>query len=292
MYETVWDLLQKPIFTVSGQEISIVSIFYFLVIILFSIALARIIIRLLRRNVYSKMEIEKGAQQSLSKLVKYIVLIVGVMIGLQMLGLNLSVLAFLGGLLGVGIGFGLQNVFLNFACGLILLFEKPLKVDDVLDMDGTFGKVKEIGFRASQLTTPDNETLIVPNSNLVTSQITNLTHGEDTKLRLHIPIGVAYGSNIEKVKEILLEIVEKEEKVLKEPVPRVVFTEFGDSALGFDLVLWINSPMDKVTVKTNIREEVNRKFNEEDIEMPYPKRDVYLFSGDEGESLEEVKNAV
>ena len=99
MFDSVWDLLQKPIFTVSGQEISIVSVFYFLVIVLISFALARLIIRFLKRNVYSKMEIEKGAQFTLSRLVKYVVIVIGVLIGLQMLGVNLSILAFLGGLL-------------------------------------------------------------------------------------------------------------------------------------------------------------------------------------------------
>lgn len=289
MFNSVWDLLQNPIFTVSGQEISLVSIFYFLVIILVSFVLARFIIRLLRRNVYSKMEIEKGAQRTLSRLVKYAVVIVGLLIGLQMIGLNLSVLAFLGGLLGVGIGFGLQNVFQNFACGLILLFEKPLKVGDVLDMDGTLGKVKDIGFRASTIDTFDSETLIVPNSDLVTSQVTNLTHGDNTNLRLHIPIGVAYGTDIDKVKDILLAIAQSEEDVLEEPPPKVVFKEHGDSALGFDLLVWIESPRTKAGVLNNIREKIDREFNSEGIEMPYPTRDVYLFSGDEVEVEEQLE---
>jgi len=291
MFNSVWDLLQKPIFTVSGQEISIVSIFYFLVIILVSITLARLFIRLLRRNVYSKMEIEKGAQRTLSRLVKYVVIIIGVLIGLQMLGLNLSILAFLGGLLGVGIGFGLQNVFLNFACGLILLFEKPIKVGDLLELNGNLGKVKDIGFRASLLDTPDNETLVVPNSNLVTDEIKNLTHGENTDLRVHVPIGVAYGTDIGQVKDSLLGIVESEDKVLKDRPAKVVFKEHGDSALGFDLMFWISTPGDRVEVKNSIREKIDEEFNKQGIEMPYPTRDVYLFKG-EGEEAQEAAGVV
>ena len=289
MFNSVWDLLQKPIFTVSGQEISIVSIFYFLVIIFFSIVLARLLIRFLRRKVYSRMEIEKGAQGALSRLVKYVVVIIGVMIGLQMLGVNLSVLAFLGGLLGVGIGFGLQNVFLNFACGLILLFEKPVKVGDIIEFNGEFGTVKDIGFRSTLIDTPDNESLIVPNSMLVTDQVTNLTHGDKENLRVHIPIGVAYGTDIDRVDEILLGIVKGEEGILAEPPPRVVFTEHGDSALGFDLVVWVDSPRSRLTVKDRVRREIDRKFNEEGIEMPYPTRDVYLFLEDGEEETEKVK---
>jgi len=292
MFNSVWDLLQKPIFTVSGQEISIVSIFYFLVIILISITLARLFIRLLRRNVYSKMEIEKGAQRTLSRLVKYVVIIIGLLIGLQMLGLNLSVLAFLGGLLGVGIGFGLQNVFLNFACGLILLFEKPIKVGDLLELDDTLAKVKDIGFRASLLDTPDNETLVVPNSNLVTDEIKNLTHGENTDLRVHVPIGVAYGTDIGQVKDSLLGIVESEDKVLKDRPAKVVFKEHGDSALGFDLMFWISTPGDRLEVKNSIREKIDEEFNEQGIEMPYPTRDVYLFRGEGEEGVPETAQLV
>ncbi|MBS3740288.1 mechanosensitive ion channel [Candidatus Bipolaricaulota bacterium] len=289
MFNSVWDLLQKPIFTVSGQEISVVSVFYFLVIILISFTLARLIIRFLKRNVYSKMEIEKGAQFTLSRLVKYVIIVVGVLIGLQMLGVNLSILAFLGGLLGVGIGFGLQNVFLNFACGLILLFEKPVKVGDLLELNGTLGKVKDIGFRASLLETPDNETLVVPNSSLVTDEIKNLTHGENTDLRIHIPIGVAYGTDIEQVREILLGVVESEEKVLKDRPAKVVFKEHGDSALGFDLRVWIITPGDRPEVKNSIREKIDREFNDQGIEMPYPTRDVYLFKGEGEEGAKEVE---
>ncbi len=289
MFDSVWDFLQQPIFTVSGQEISIVSVFYFLVIVLVSVVLARVIIRMLRKRIYSKMDIEKGAQGALSRLVKYVVIIIGVLIGLQMLGVNLSILAFLGGLLGIGLGFGLQNIFLNFACGLILLFEKPIKVDDVLDMDGTLGTVKDIDFRTSLLSTPDDETLIVPNSNLITNQVTNLTHGGNTRLRVHIPIGVAYGTNIDKVKEVLLGIVKGEEEVLADPPPKVVFTEHGDSALSFDLVVWIGSPTSKVGVKNSVREKIDKAFNKEGIEMPYPTRDVYLYFEDGEDKAQQVK---
>ena len=148
--------------------------------------------------------------------------------------------------------------------------------------------MKDIGFRASLLETPDNETLIVPNSNLVTDEIKNLSHGENTELRLHIPIGVAYGTDIEQVREILLGIVENEEKVLKDRPAKVVFKEHGDSALGFDLRVWISTPGDRVEVKNSIREKIDKEFNEQGIEMPYPTRDVYLFKGEGEEEVQEA----
>lgn len=289
MFNSVWDILQKPLFNVGGQGISIVSFFYFLILVFISVVLARLIIRFLRKRVYSRMEIDKGAQGALSRLVKYGVVIVGVLIGLQMLGVNLSILAFLGGLLGIGLGFGLQNIFQNFACGMILLFEKPVKIGDVVQLDGLMGKVDDIGFRASTIKTFDNESVIVPNSNLVTDTINNLTHGGDTSIRLHIPIGVAYGTDVNKVKETLIDIVENREEVMEEPPPKVVFTEHGDSALVFDLRAWVRSAEDRIKVKDRVREKIDEEFNRKGIEMPYPTRDVYLFFEDEEEKADQIK---
>jgi len=280
MFDSIWDFLQEPIFTVSGEGISIMSFFYLVIVILFAVILSRLVIRFLKRNVYSKMEIEEGAQYTLSRLVKYILLAVGILIGLQMVGFDLSILAFLGGLLGVGIGFGLQNIFLNFASGLILLFERPVQVGDIVELDGLTGTIKNVGFRISVINTFDNESLIVPNSHLVTERVTNLSYGGDIRVRFHLPIGVAYGSDIDRVKQVLLEISESEEKVLEDPAPKVVFKEHADSSLNFELIGWANSPGDRAAVLSSAREKIDEKFNEEGIEMPYPTRDVYLFHGE------------
>ena len=285
MFDSVWDFLQQPIFSVSGEGISIMSFVYLIVVVLFTIIFSRLVIRFLKKNVYSKMEIDQGARYTLSRLVKYVFIAVGILIGLQMVGFDLSILAFLGGLLGVGIGFGLQNIFLNFASGLILLFERPIKVGDVVEIDGLMGTMKDVGFRVSIINTFDNESIIVPNSDLVTDKVKNLSFGGDTNLRVHAPIGVAYGTSISKVREILLGIAKSEEKILEDPPPKVVFKEHGDSSLNFDLLGWVESPGDRAAVLDSMREKIDDKFNEEGIEMPYPTRDVYLFSG---EGQEEV----
>ena len=285
MFDSVWDFLQQPIFSVSGEGISIMSFVYLIVVILFAIIFSRLVIRFLKRNVYSKMEIEKGAQYTLSRLVKYVFLAVGILIGLQMVGFDLSILAFLGGLLGVGIGFGLQNIFLNFASGLILLFERPIKVGDVVEIDGLMGTMKDIGFRVSIINTFDNESIIVKNSDLVTDKVKNLSFGGDTNLRVHVPIGVAYGTSIGKVREVLLSIAKSEEKILEDPPPKVVFKEHADSSLNFDLLGWVESPGDRAAVLDSMREKIDDRFNEEGIEMPYPTRDVYLFNGQGQEEI-------
>jgi len=291
MFDSVWDFLQQPIFSVSGEGISIMSFVYLIVVVLFTIIFSRLVIRFLKRNVYSKMEIDQGARYTLSRLVKYVFIAVGILIGLQMVGFDLSILAFLGGLLGVGIGFGLQNIFLNFASGLILLFERPIKVGDVVEIDGLMGTMKDVGFRVSIINTFDNESIIVPNSDLVTDKVKNLSFGGDTNLRVHAPIGVAYGTSISKVREILLGIAKSEEKILEDPPPKVVFKEHGDSSLNFDLLGWVESPGDRAAVLDSMREKIDDKFNEEGIEMPYPTRDVYLFSGEGQEEVDVAKVA-
>ena len=283
-FDSIWDFLQKPIFTVSGQGISIVSFLYFLIVIVLSIFLSRIIVRLLKRNVYSKADIEKGAQYTLSRLVKYVIVVIGFLIALQMIGFDLSILAVFGGLFGVGIGFGLQNIFSNFASGLILLLERPIQVGDIIEVDGLSGKVEEIGFRVAIVNTFDNESMIVPNSDLVTERVTNWSYGGDTTLRLRIPIGVAYGSDLEKVKEVLFEIAKGENKVLNNPGPEVFFKDHGDSSLNFELRVWISSPLDRIKVKNSIREKINDRFREENIEIPFPQRDVHMINDRSEES--------
>lgn len=277
VFNSVWDLLQKPIFTVSGQGISIVSFVYFIVVIGLSVILSRLLVRFLKRNVYSQSEIERGAQYTLSRLVRYIIVTVGFLIALQMIGFDLSILAVFGGLFGVGIGFGLQNIFSNFASGIILMIERPIQVGDTVELDGILGKVEEIRFRVAVVNTFDNESIIVPNSHLVSEEVTNWSYGGDSRLRLRVPIGVDYGTDIQTLEDILLEIAEEEKKVLPEPEPEVFFKEHADSSLNFELRVWIPSPRERIQVRDNIRREIDRRFNEAGIGMPFPQTDVHFY---------------
>lgn len=283
---SIWDLLQKPIFTVGGEGISIISFFYFLVVITVSIILSRLFNRFMRRNIYSKTEIEQGAQYTLSRLIRYGAVTIGFLIGLQMIGFDLSVLAVFGGLFGVGIGFGLQNIFSNFASGLILLLERPIQVGDIVEIDGVLGKVEEIRFRVAIVNTYDNESIIVPNSDLVSKQVTNWSYGGDTSVRLRIPIGVDYGTDIEKVEDILLDISQEQERVLEEPSPQVFFKEHADSSLNFELRVWIAHPKDRITVRDAIRRRIDKRFNQAGIGIPFPQTDVHFFPQEEAQPAE------
>lgn len=287
VFSSVWDFLQKPIFSVGGEGISIISFLYFAIVIIASVAASRLTIRLLKRNIYSKTEIEQGAQYTLSRLIKYIIITLGILIGLQMIGFDLSVLAVFGGLFGIGIGFGLQNIFSNFASGIILLLERPIQVGDIIEIDGLLGRVKEIRFRIAIVNTFDNESIIVPNSDLVSKQVTNWSYGGDTTVRLRIPIGVAYGTDVNKVKDILLNIATEEDRVMTKPPPEVYFKEHGDSALKFELRVWISSPTDRIPVNNDIRERIDARFKEENIQIPFPQRDDHIYFEDKFRKLDE-----
>ncbi len=283
VFSSIWDFLQKPMFSVGGEGVSAVSFVYFAVVIIVSIGVSRLIIRLLQRNVYSKTEIERGAQYTLSRLIKYVIIVLGFLIGLQMIGFDLSVLTVFGGLFGVGIGFGLQNIFSNFASGLILLLERPVQVGDIVELDGLLGRVTEIRFRVAIVTTFDNESIIVPNSDLVSERVTNWSYGGDTTLRLRIPIGVAYGTDVELVEKLLKEMAKSEEAVMSDPAPEVYFKEHGDSALNFELRVWVPSPAYRIEVSNSIRKKIDARFKEENIEIPFPQRDNHVFFEEEYE---------
>ncbi|MBS3813203.1 mechanosensitive ion channel [Candidatus Bipolaricaulota bacterium] len=281
VFNSMWDILQKPMFAVGGEGVSIVSFVYFAIVIIVSVGVSRLVIRLLQRNVYSKTEIEQGAQYTLSRLIKYVIFVLGFLIGLQMIGFDLSVLTVFGGLFGIGIGFGLQNIFSNFASGLILLMERPVQVGDIVELDGLLGRVTEIRFRVAIVTTFDNESIIVPNSDLVSERVTNWSYGGDTTLRLRIPIGVAYGTDVDLVENILLEIAESEQNVMPKPSPEVFFKEHGDSSLNFELRVWVPSPAYRIEASNNIRKKIDSRFTEEGIEIPFPQRDNHVFFEEE-----------
>jgi len=285
VFNSIWNTMQQPLFKIGGRGISLISFVYFAIPIIVSMLASRFVIRILKRNVYSKTELAKGAQYTLSRLIKYVILGLGILTGLQMIGFNLTTIHVFGGLFGVGVGFGLQNIFSNFFSGIILLLERPIEVGNIIEIDGEFCRVREIKFRVTAVTTFDNETVLVPNTKLVTDEVTNWSYKGDTTLRLHIPIGVGYDSDVKQVKKFLTEIANSEEHVVKNPQPRAYFKQHGDSSLDFELLAWINTPVNAIPVKDSIREKIDEKFREEEIEIPYPQRDEHLFPRGKFEGL-------
>ncbi|MEE4114301.1 MAG: mechanosensitive ion channel domain-containing protein, partial [Desulfobacteraceae bacterium] len=236
---------------------------------------------LLMENVLKRRQMDTGARISIVRLVHYALVLVGFFIALSALGFELKNVTIIGGALGVGIGFGMQAIVNNFVSGLILLFERPIKVGDVIQLsDGQRGRVIKLGLRATIIETFDRAEIVVPNGDLIASQVTNWTLG-NRSMRLIIPVGVAYGSDVETVMRVLMTVATESSQVLKTPQPMVLFLNFGDSSLDFQLRVWIADFNDRRIIQSALIREIDRRFRIEGVEIPFPQRDLHLRSLDD-----------
>ena len=235
---------------------------------------------MLVRGVLPRYINELGVRISIARLTHYVIIFVTFLIMLKVLGFKLEQLTIVGGALSVGIGFGLQAIVNNFASGLILLFERPLKVGDTIRLGSDIGEVKEVGLRATTIRTYDNAAIVVPNSMLITGQVTNWTLAS-RRARLKVPISVAYGSDVAKVMEILLACAMEHPGVLSDPKPNVLFLAFGASSLDFELRVWLPDYLHSTGVLSELNVEIESRFGDAGIEMPFPQNDLHLRSMDE-----------
>lgn len=230
-------------------------------------------------QVLSKYTSDIGISQSIGTIIQYVVIIIGAFVIIQNVGINLGSLNVLAGALGVGIGFGLQNVANNFISGLIILFERPIKVGDRIDVGNIAGDVVKISARSTMVNTNDNISVIVPNSEFINQRVINWSHN-DRNVRFHVPVGVSYNEDPAQIKKLLLEVASKNKNVLKRPAPDVLFTEYADSSLNFDLMVWTSTYINKpIILKSQLYYEIFEKFKEYDIEIPFPQRDLHIRSG-------------
>lgn len=234
---------------------------------------------LLEEEVFPRRQMDRGVRDSIKKLLHYAILAFGVMMALSLAGIELKNFAVLAGALGIGIGFGLQNIVNNFVSGLILLFERPIKIGDMVVLDGEWGTVRKIGLRSTTVETFDQSEVIVPNSLLVSEKVTNWTLSNE-QCRIVVPVGVAYGSDVENVLRILYEAAQTHPNVLDTPSPSAIFTAFGASSLDFELRVWAKSVAERLIIKNDLLLFIDRRFREEAIEIPFPQRDLHLRSVD------------
>ncbi len=234
----------------------------------------------MRKHWLSKMPMERGAREAMVTMIGYIGVAIAILITLGIAGIDYSNLAIVAGALSLGIGFGLQNIVNNFVSGLILLFERPVKTGDWIVVGNTEGYVKRIRIRATQIQTFDRADVIVPNSELISGQVTNwMLH--DSHGRARIPIGVAYGSDTQKVKEILLKVAHDHPEVIinnSAPPPKVLFRQFGDSSLDFELRCYVKNIDERINVISELNFAIDAAFRENGLEIPFPQRDVHLFN--------------
>lgn len=267
------------LFHVGITDITIGLILLFLLSCILLLFLAKKIKNILIRKIFVRYGIEQGTSKSISTIVYYFIVSIGFFIIIQTVGIDLTGLSVIAGALGVGIGFGLQNVTNNFVSGIIILFERPIKEGDWIEVGETTGAVTQISGRSTTVLTNDNISVIVPNSEFINARVINWSHN-DRIVRFKIPIGVSYNEDPGQVKELLLNVAAHHEGILNNPSPVVLFSEFGDSSLNFVLTGWTNSYIDKPSLlKSEINYAIHEIFQKNKIEIPFPQCDVHIKSG-------------
>ena len=231
----------------------------------------------LQEDVYPPVRLARGIPYAISTPVRYALVSLGFLAAVSATGLSLDRFAILMGALGVGIGFGLQNVVNNFVSGLILLFERPVQVGDVVQLTDLHGRIERIGIRASIVRTWDGAEVVVPNGRLISDSLTNWTLS-DRRRRLELEVGVAYGTDPERVIELITEVARSHPDVLADPVAVVLFLGFGDSSLDFSLRAWTSQYDEGLRIRSELAVAVNRVLADAGIEIPFPQRDLHLRS--------------
>ena len=267
--------LDYTIFSFDRYDFKVSNIFWSILILLLAQLLTWILTQLILFSYYRTNKVNVGSQYAINQLLKYVIYIIAIFMAVESLGIKMTVVWGGAAALLVGLGLGLQQTFNDLISGLILLFERTVEVGHMVNLDDTTGTVKRIGLRTSIIETRDNITIVVPNSKLVNENVINWSHYDD-KVRFKLTVGVAYGSDTELVKNLLLSVAEKNIYVLKYPTPLIRFIDFGDSALVFELHFWSRNYIVIEDVKSDIRFEIDRVFREHKVSIPFPQRDVWM----------------
>jgi potassium-dependent mechanosensitive channel len=285
----IWGIAESPVatwqwivglgFEVGPVELTVGRFLVAALVFYLAVLLSGIVRTIVATDVERRQDGDRGLGESISRLVHYAVVTLGFILALAALGVELQNFAIIAGALGIGVGFGLQNVVNNFASGLILLFERPVRVGDTVVLDDVWGTIRKIGLRSTVMVTFDQSEMIVPNADLVSEKVTNWTLSNPTA-RIILPVGVAYGSPVAQVLEILTESAFVHETVLKEPPPEALFVAFGDSSLDFELRIWVDNIRKRLQVRSAVLAEVERRLGEAGIEVPFPQRDLHVRSVD------------
>jgi small-conductance mechanosensitive channel len=263
-----------------GQKsLSIVDLLTLLGCLLLIVIVARTVTNLIQSRILGGTGINRGMQEAIVVLIRYLLIIISAVVVLQFWGLDLSSLALVASALGIGIGLGLQNIAKDVGSGLVLVFERPIQVGDFIEFGNHMGTVEHIGVRSTEVRTLDHVSIIVPNSRFLDNDVINWSHRNPLS-RIHIPVGVAYKSEPEVVRSILLAVGRQHPEVVADPVPQVFFKGFGDSALNFDLLVWIRNPSKQLVIKSDLNFAIAQAFRDNKIEIPFPQRDLHLMDGD------------
>lgn len=276
VYDTLFSITDKILAADIGFgsiSLSLAEVIVFFATIWVSFQISKFLRFILEIDILPQFKLPRGVPGAIISLSKYVIITIGLLLAFISIGVDFNKFAILIGALGVGIGFGLQNLVNNFISGIVLIFERPIQTGDVIKVGEITGTVKKIGIRASVVRTFDGAEIIVPNGNLISSELTNWTFSDRFR-RMDIAVGVEYGSDVEKVKKLLLLAGKDIDGVLDRPAPMVLFQNFGDSSLDFILRGWTKDFDNWLAIESNLRFEINRLFEENDIVIPFPQTDL------------------
>jgi small-conductance mechanosensitive channel len=272
---SIRDFLNYVLIESAKLSITVSDILILILILVVAKTVIEILKRIFKRQVTGK-NLDIGKSHAILQLLKYILWIVAIILCLDTLGINLTILLAGSAALLVGLGLGLQHVFQDFISGIILLFEGTIKVGDIVEIqDQTVGRVKEIGLRTSKIETRNNIIMIIPNAKFISDSVINWSHIEK-KSRFSVSVGVAYGSDAELVRKILIECALEHQEVSKKPQPFVKFEDFGESSLDFEIYFWTSNTFGVEIVKSDLRFMINKKFKENGVQIPFPQRDIHI----------------
>ena len=270
-------LLNAVLFQVKDTPVTVMSIVIFILFITGFVFLGILARRALSHRIFKKLRMDEGTSYTLSRITQYTIITIGALMAFQFVGIDLSGLAVIFGLLSVGIGFGLQNVTANFISGLIILFERPINVGDRVKVNDIDGDIIEINIRSTMVRTVNNISIIVPNSEFVSKDVINYSHGDPT-FRLDVNVGVSYGSDLDIVLKALKEVADENKDVLTNPEAQVHLIEFGDSSWNMQLRAWVGDVKNYPRTRNELNQSIVRKFRKYDVEIPFPQRDLHVRS--------------
>ena len=261
--------------TTTTRMVTLEDLLLALIILPITIIVGKNIPGLLDIIILQRLPLDSGSRYAVSTLMRYAITVVGIIVGCSLIGLTWSKLQWIAAAITVGLGFGLQEIFGNFVSGLMILFERPIRVGDTVTVGSMTGTVTRIRMRATTVRDWDRKELVIPNKDFVTGRIVNWTLS-DPILRVVVPVGIAYGSDTALAERILMKTAEDHPMILKEPVPSVIFGSFGDSSLDFDLRVFIPHIKHVWRVKHELHNAIDRAFRDAGIEIPFPQRDINM----------------
>ncbi len=273
---TIQQLLNTEIIKKEDYAIAVSDLLITAAIILTTILILSFIKKGLKRFFSNKSPQEASSFWSVFLIIKYFIWVIVIILILDSFHVKISVFLASFAALLVGIGLGIQQMFNDVASGIILLFERNLKINDIIQLEnGIVGRVTEIGLRTSKIKTRDDIIMIIPNSKFVNDKIINWTH-IDFKTRFNVSVGVAYGSDVEKVTRVLLACAKLVQAIAKQPAPFVRFEDFGDSSLNFNIYFWVEESFTVENTKSDLRYLIDREFRVNNIQIPFPQRDIHI----------------